>query len=317
MLPIVLLDTQKLSREFNQQLANSIKGAGWEMISYKTTPLENIQERCNGCEIILVNKDVLKEEQFKLLPDLKYVVVVATGYDNVDVIAAKRYGIAVSNIPDYSTETVAQHTIALLLELTNRVGNVSYMVQKQGKWYGIGHTHLELCGLTLGVFGFGKIAQNVIKIAAALGMKIMVASRQQSYTTDLPVTFVDKETLFKNSDVITLHCPLTDATKHLINKDTLALMKPSSLLINASRGGLVNEADLYSALSNKQIQGAALDVLLQEPTAADNPLLTLDNCIITPHNAWSSKASLSRWLHNIIACISSFQKGEFINLVTR
>ncbi|HMT02364.1 MAG TPA: NAD(P)-dependent oxidoreductase [Burkholderiales bacterium] len=316
MSPIVLLDSQKLSSEFKEALEDHLKNQNWDFISYPTTTtLETIEKRCANCEVILVNKDILKEDHFKLLPKLKYILVIATGYDNVDVLAAKKYGIKVSNIPDYSTLIVAQHTIALLLELTNHVGNSNYLVKKENKWYGIGDKHLELTGLTLGIFGFGRIAQQVIKIAIALGMNIIVSSRKNDYTTNLPIKFVDKKTIFKESDIISLHCPLNNETKYLVNKDTLALMKTNVFLINTARGSLINETDLYNALVNKQIKGAALDVLIQEPADPLNPLLKIDNCIITPHKAWISENSLQRWLNEIGECIKHFFNNRFINLV--
>jgi glycerate dehydrogenase len=288
---------------------------GYDFKSHSTTSLENIKERCYNSEVILVNKDILTADHFKLLPNLKYVIVVATGYDNVDVIAAKQYGIKVSNIPDYGTQIVAQHAVALLLEVTNQVGYVSRQLQQSGNWYGIKQKHLELSGLTLGVIGFGRIAKVFIKIALALGMKVNVSSRQTNYETNLDVKFVDKETLFKTSDIISLHCQLNTDTMEIINKKSLSLMKKTSILINVSRGGLINESDLYESLLQKRIMGAALDVLTIEPATLDNPLLKLDNCIITPHNAWVSEGSLQRWLNAIIRYIKNFEKHEFINLI--
>lgn len=312
---IILLDTQKLSKRFSQSLESMFGAHGYYFVSYPTTTINNIQEHCHEAEVILVNKDVLTEEHFKLLPNLKYIIVVATGYDNVDVIAAKKYGIKVSNVPNYATAIVAQHALALLLELTNKVGFVSDQLQKEGKWYGIRHTHLELSGLTLGVIGFGSIAQKFITIALALGMEVIVYSRKSSYETNLAVKFVDIETLFKSSDVISLHCTLNLETKEIINKDSLNLMKPDALLINVSRGGLINEDDLSNALRNKQIGGAGLDVLVTEPANSDNPLLKLDNCVITPHNAWVSDAALDRWLKEILGYIKGFEENKFTNLV--
>lgn len=312
---IVLLDTQKLDPQFNLSLENALVKSGYHFKSYTTTNLEDIKERCYNSEVILVNKNTLNGEYFKLLPNLKYVIVVATGYDNVDVVAAQQYGIKVSNIPGYSTPSVAQHAMALLLELTNRIGFVSQQLQNYGKWYGINHKNLELSGLTLGVIGFGRIAQAFIRMALAFDMKVQVHSRRFDYNTNLDVKFVDRDTLFKTSDVISLHCALNTETYQIINKNSLALMKENSFLINVSRGGLINEADLFAALSNKKISGAGLDVLAIEPPDENNPLLKLSNCVITPHNAWVSDAALDRWIDFIISYIDNFKIGNFINLI--
>lgn len=314
MLSMVFLDAALTPHQFVFQLTAQLSKLG-NLSSYATTVADEVLPRCAEAEIILVNKVRLTREHFRQLPKLKYVVVVATGYDNVEVAAAHDLGIKVSNIPGYSTLTVAQHTIALILELTNQVGKVSQQVKLENNWLGIKQQHLELASLTLGIVGFGQIAQKVIPIALALGMQVIVASNKSSYTTELPVKFVDKESLFKLSDIISLHCPLNPSTSCLINKESLALLKPSALLVNTARGGLIHEADLYFALLNKQLQGAALDVLTIEPPSLDNPLLKLDNCIITPHNGWLSAAALTRWVEIIVANITSYLTNKWLNLV--
>ena len=315
MLKMVWLDTAKTPKKLVAQLEDNLRKFG-ELASYPDTNPNKIVERALDAEIILVNKVVVGAEQLQRLPKLKYIIVIATGYDNVDVNGANKLGIFVSNIPDYSTLTVAQHTIALLLELSNQVGRVNHNLKTTHKWLGGGHNILELSKLTLGVFGFGQIAQTVVKIAAALGMKIIVTSGKNNYKTDLPVSFVDLDTIYNASDVISLHCPLNSQTRHLINANTLRLMKPTAFLINTARGGLVNEADLYTALLNKTIQGAALDVLNIEPPEPKNPLFNLDNCIITPHNAWLSDAALSRWLNIINNSMLGYLNGNLINLIS-
>ena len=314
MLKMVWLDTAKTPKKLVAQLENCLRKFG-KLSSYPNTNSHEVAERALDAEVLLVNKVLINAEHLQQLPKLKYIIVIATGYDNVDVNGANKLGILVSNIPDYSTLTVAQHTIALLLELTNQVGTVSQNLKTSHKWLGGSHNILELSGLTLGVIGFGQIARSVAKIAVALGMKVIVASGKISYVTDLPVNFVSHDTLYKTSDVISLHCPLNSHTRQLINTDTLQLMKPSALLINTARGGLVNEVDLYIALLNKTIQGAALDVLAIEPPEPNNPLFNLDNCIITPHNAWLSDASLSRWINLIIDSMSGYLNGNLINLI--
>ncbi|MCE3267982.1 MAG: hprA, partial [Burkholderiales bacterium] len=286
-----------------------------EYQSYDSTTLENIVEHAFNAEIILVNKAELRANHFKLLPNLKYVIVIATGYDNIDTKAAASFDIPVSNIPGYCSEIVAQHTIALLLELTNNVGNTSSLVMKELKWYGVARNLTQLSGLTLGVVGFGDIAKRVIAIGIALGMKVLVYSRQTSYVTSLAVKFVKKNELFQQSDVISLHCPCTDETKHIINHATLAIMKPSAYLINTARGGLIDETALYLALFTKQIAGAGLDVLEIEPARTDNPLFSLENCIITPHNAWLSDQSLHNWINIIQDSLIAYAKGKIINLI--
>lgn len=316
MLDMILLDTEKLPYQQSLDL-QSLLGKYGNLTCYETTGADQVIERCIDKQVVILNKNVLSREHFYGLPNLKYVIVIATGYDNVDVVAAKECGVSVSNVPNYSTLTVAQHAIALLLELTNQVGHVSQIV-RQGKWYSAGHQHIELDGLTMGIFGFGNIAKQVAKIAQALGMKILVCSRHGSsaaYSTNLNVQFVDKDDLFKNSDVISLHCPINESTKNLINKKSLELMKPNCLLINTARGGLVNEDDLYDALVNNRIKGAALDVVNCEPILPSNPLLTLNNCLFSPHNAWISKNSLKRWLNIIEYNLLGYIHNELVNLV--
>ncbi|HLX53560.1 MAG TPA: NAD(P)-dependent oxidoreductase [Aquella sp.] len=311
---IVLLDTNKISKHMAEMVEVLFSQYG-EYKSYESTTIDNIVEHAYAAEVILVNKAEFGAEHFKLLPNLKYIIVIATGYDNVDIKTAASLNIPVSNIPDYCSEIVAQHAIALLLELTNHVGKVSTLVMREHKWRGVAQTLIELSGLTFGVVGFGSIARRVVKIAMALGMNVLVYSRKTNYITDLPVKFVTKDELFQKSDVISLHCPCVEETKYIINSNTLAIMKPTAYLINASRGGLVDEAALFNALSNRQIAGAGLDVLEIEPAKPENPLFKLDNCIITPHNAWLSDKSLQRWIDIMQDNMVAYMKGQPINLV--
>lgn len=311
---IVLLDTFRTPKHMAAMIAEVFPQFG-EYRSYENTTLENIAERAHMAEVILVNKAELGLEHFKLLPNLKYVIVIATGYENVDVKAAASLNIPISNIPGYSSDIVAQHAVALLLELTNHVGKTSHVVMKEHKWQGVSQNLTQLSGLTLGIVGFGDIAKKVIVIGAALGMNILVHSRKMSYVTDLPVKFVDKDELFQHSDVISLHCPCTDETKYIINHESLTKMKPTAYLINTARGGLVDEVALYNALSKRQIAGAGLDVLEIEPAIPDNPIFELDNCVITPHNAWLSDKSSQRWINIIQDNMIAYTEGKPINLI--
>ena len=313
---MILIDTETLPKKNYAQIEERLNLVG-NFKSYPNTSIDILVERCIDAEVILVNKEVINEEHIKALPNLKYIVVIATGYDNVDVATAAKHGIKVSNIPDYSTITVAQHTIALLLELTNYVGRLSSLV-KNGKWFETKSKILELSGLTLGVFGFGNIARQVISIALALGMNVLVCSRdgaRAKYNTDLAVKFVDKEELLQNSDVISLHCLVNDQTRDIIDKAAFNLMKHNCLLINTSRGALINEDDLYQVLLTGQITAAALDVLKEEPPKAKHQLFNLDNCIFTPHFGWYSEASLERWVNQIEACLLGYKNNKLVNLV--
>lgn len=311
---IVLLDTNKLPKNMAAVIEDRFSKLG-EYRSYASTNIDNIVEHAYDAEVILCNKSELDARHFKLLPNLKYVIVIATGYDCIDIQAAADFNIPISNVPGYCSEIVAQHTIALLLELTNRIGESSHLVKHEHRWLGLKRHNLELSGLTMGVVGFGDIAHRVIVIAIALGMKVLVYSRKSAYLTDLPVKFVNKNELFGQSDVITLHCPCNNETRYIINKDTLSMMKSSACLINTARGGLINETALIHALSNRQIAGAALDVLEVEPPHVDNKLLKLDNCIITPHSAWLSDNALRHWIDIIENNMLAYNQGKLINLV--
>jgi glycerate dehydrogenase len=284
----------------------------------RTAPI-NILSRAANAEIILTNKTPLTRDTIAALPKLRYIGVLATGTNVVDLAAARERGIPVTNIPAYGSRSVAQATIALLLELTNRVGHHSGRV-RDGAW-----THstdwcfwdsplLELDGLTMGIVGYGRIGATTAEIAHALGMDIIAFSPTQKSAPPF-VKYVGLETLFRTSDVVSLHCPLTPETKSLVNAERLAWMKPSALLINTSRGPLVDEASLADALDNGRIAGAALDVLSVEPPPAENPLLRAKNCIITPHNAWGTRAARQRLMHIAVENIRAFLAGKPQNVV--
>jgi len=294
---------------------DSLKAIGNVEIFDRTQP-DEIIKRAAGVGIILTNKTILSAETLKKLPDLKYIGVLATGYNVVDLNAAKAYGIVITNIPDYSTRSVAQHVFALILDFFNGVGTLSQGV-RNGRWSGsIDFSYwdkplTELAGKTIGIIGFGRIGKAVSGISEAMGMRVIVSN-----ITETPgyenLTIDD---LLKRSDIVTLHCPLTPETKGIINADRLKMMKPTALLVNTARGPLVAENDLAEALNEGIIAGAALDVLSVEPPSASNPLLRAKNCIITPHVAWATLSARKRLLEIAVDNIKSFLNGQLINVV--
>ena len=288
---------------------------------YDRTPPELKLERARNAEILLLSKVKLDEAALDALPKLKYISMLATGYNNVDVAAAGRCGIPVSNIPAYSTESVAQTTFALLLELAMHVGLHDASV-KAGEWISSpDHSYwktplLELDGLTLGIVGYGTIGQAVARIGAAFGMKIIAyAPRIPSNSGTVPVNFVALEELFASADAISLNCPQTADNGGFVNSRLLGLMKPSAFLLNLARGGLVNEADLAQALREGQLAGAGLDVVAHEPMLADNPLRGAPNCIFTPHIAWASLAARKRLMTTLTANVAAYLAGAPVNVV--
>jgi glycerate dehydrogenase len=290
-------------------------------IIHDRTPPELKLERARDAEIILTSKCKLDAAMLEALPKLKYISMLATGYNNVDVAAAGRRGIPVSNVPAYSTESVVQTTFALLLELAVAVGAHDASV-KAGEWVRCpDHAYwktsiLELDGLTLGIVGYGTIGRAVARVGAAFGMRIIAHTpRIPQDPGPTPVRFVSCEELFATADVVTLNCPQTDDNEGFVNCSLLKLMKSSAYLINVARGGLVNEADLSRALQEKTIAGAGLDVVAHEPMRADNPLLNAPNCIFTPHIAWASLAARKRLMTIVAANVSAYLSGAPINLV--
>ena len=289
--------------------------------SFDRTPAGQVIERADNCEIVLTNKTVLNGDTIRALPKLKYVGVLATGYNIMDIHAARERGITVTNVPGYSTPSVAQTVFALLLELTHRVGLHSDEV-RAGLWSKAPDfcfwrgSLVELSGLTMGIFGYGAIGEAVARIAQAMGMRVM-AYRRNWLSEPLPgIEKVHREEIFERSDVLTLHCPLTEDTREVIDATSLAEMKRGAFLINTARGPLVNEADLAAALNDGRIAGAGLDVLSLEPPKADNPLLIAKNCIITPHIAWASKASRARLIEVATANVRAFIAGRSQNVVS-
>lgn len=277
-------------------------------------------ERCKNAEVIIINKSglVIGEEISSQLPQLKLIMVSATGYNIIDTVAAKKLGILVANVPGYGTDSVAQHTIALILEISNRVGANSQAVEKGGwvtakDWCFTEKPVFELAGKTLGIIGFGNIGQKVAEIAKALGMNILYHSNSEKKSNI--GKYSDLETLIKTSDFISLHCPANEKTMKMVNADFLKKMKKSAYLINTSRGQLIDEQALADALNSNKIAGAALDVLSQEPPKSDNPLLSAKNCIITPHNAWISFEARQRIMRILEENLIAFLNGSLINTV--
>lgn len=291
-----------------------------EVRVYEHSTPDEIVERAREAEIVLANKAVFDEKILEQLPQLRCICVTATGYNNIDVNAAKAREITVCNVAGYGTESVAQHVFALLLELTNAVGKHHHSVQEGGwaKNRDFSYTVqpiLELAGKTMGIYGLGSIGQKVAKIALAFGMKVIAKHKHPKRDAMPGVGFVDLETLFQESDVITLHAPLTVDNQGIVNKHLLAMMKPGAYLINTARGGLINEPDLKEALEKNIIAGAALDVLSQEPPKDGNILIGVNNCIITPHNAWASREARQRLLNETVNNVKAFLHGKPRNVV--
>ena len=289
--------------------------------TYDRTPPAQVLGRAAEADILLTNKTEITREHIQNLPKLKYIGILATGTNIVDLATARERGIIVSNVPAYGTSSVAQTTISLLLELTQHVGLHSDSVH-QGRWTSSPdwcyweRPLIELDGLTMGIVGLGRIGTAVARVAISLGMNVTaVVGRGSSRETVTTVKQVDLETLFRQSDVVSLHCPLTQETKHLINAQRLSWMKPSGFLLNTSRGQLVDENALAAALNFGKLAAAGLDVLSVEPPPAGNPLLTAKNCIITPHLAWATKAARSRLMQVAVENVRAFLSGKRQNVV--
>lgn len=288
---------------------------------YDITPPDKVIERSKDAEILVTNKTVLSADILEKLPKLRYISTLATGYNVIDTEYARKKGITVSNIPAYSTDGVAQLVFALILELTNHVALHNDSVKK-GDWCKSEHfcywktPITEIANKTLGIIGFGKIGSAVAQIANAFGMKVIAYSpNTRSYNGFGSVDFVSLDEVKKQSDIISLHCPLTKQTENLVDYSFLSEMKKTALLINTSRGPVINEADLKKALDNGIIAGAGVDVLSSEPAKADNPLLSCDKCLITPHIAWASFEARSRLMNIFKSNIEGFINGKPINVV--
>ena len=300
---------------------DAIKEMGELTVYDRTTP-EEVLERCTGSEIIFTNKVILNSETIEQLPELKYIGVLATGTNVVDLNFAKERGICVTNIPGYSTDSVVQHVLALMLHFSSKVSVHNDAVQ-QGDWvnsidfsFTLG-TLNELSGKTLGIIGLGTIGRKLARVADAMGMKIVAAHQSSMDRLELPyeVEWLPVDEVFALADFLSLNCPLTPETEKVVNAEHLKKMKSSAIVINTGRGPLVDEQALADALNNGTIAGAGLDVLSTEPPAVDNPLLSAKNCVITPHIAWASMEARERLIGIAADNLSSFLTGTPHNVV--
>jgi glycerate dehydrogenase len=289
------------------------------VVVHERTPPEELLHRARGAFSLLANKTVLPAPALAALPDLRYIGVLATGTNNVDLAAARRLGVAVTNVPAYSTDSVAQLAFALLLALAHHAEEHSRLV-REGRWAASPdfswhhHPLVELAGKTMGVAGYGAIGRRAAALARAFGMKVLASTRTPRPPEE-GVTFVPLDELFLASDVVSLHCPLTPATAKMVDARTLALMKPGAFLINTARGGLVDEQALADALNEGRVAGAGVDVLAQEPPRHGSPLLTARNCVITPHIGWATHQARSRLMAEAVENLRAFLEGQERNRV--
>lgn len=316
---IVVLDGRALNPgDFSW---NGMEALGELKVYDRTSPSE-LMERSVGAEALITNKTIITAENMKALPQLKYIGVLATGYNVVDIEAAKALGIVVTNIPAYSTHSVAQMVFAHLLNITQRVG---YYAQEntQGRWsknadFCYWDTSLvELAGKKMGIVGFGNIGQATAHIAQAFGMEVCLYTSKDASALPDGMKKMELDELFATCDVISLHCPLTPSTKEMVNAERLKTMKSSAILINTGRGPLVNEQDLADALNEGRIAGAGLDVLSIEPSVPENPLLNARNCFITPHIAWATLEARTRLMDIAVNNLKSYLAGNIINNVAQ
>lgn len=291
-----------------------------ELTVFDRTPAEQIVERIGYAEVVLTNKTPLSADTIDACPSLRYIGVLATGYNVVDVNAARKRNIPVCNIPTYGTAAVAQFTVALLLELCHHIGAHSSSVHagdwgRCPDWCYWNYPLIELSGKTAGIIGFGRIGQATAKILLAMGMRVLAYDDHESEKGRMLAEYVSLDELLRQSDVISLHCPLFPDTKGLICKKNIAIMKDNVMILNASRGPLVVEVDLADALNSGKVSGAALDVASTEPISEENPLLNAKNCILTPHIAWAPKESRQRLMNIAVDNLRSFLSGNSINNV--
>lgn len=293
-----------------------------EVVVYDRTPAELVVERIGDAEAVYTNKTPITKETLEICKQVKFIGVLATGYNVVDVKAAKEKGIPVCNIPTYGTDAVGQFAIAMLLEICHHIQHHSDAVH-QGRW----NTNLDWCfwdyplielaGKTMGIIGFGRIGQCTGRIAAALGMKVVAYDAFQSESGRAIATYVTLDELLRQSDVIALHCPLFPDTQGIINRETIAKMKDGVIILNNSRGPLIVEKDLAEALQSGKVYAAGLDVVEVEPIRDDNPLLSAPNCIITPHISWAPKESRRRLMNLAVQNLQAFLKGTPQNVVNQ
>ena len=287
---------------------------------YDRTRPEETVARAADVDIVLTNKVIINREVMAQLPQLKYIGVLATGYNVVDIEAAHEHDIIVTNVPAYSTESVAQMVFAHLLTVTNRTEHYA-LQNRQGRWTKNpdfcywDFSHMELAGKTFGIVGLGNIGRRVAEIALAFGMQVKALTSKSANALPAGIEKADLEELLASSDIISLHCPLTDSTRHLINRETLSLMRPSAILINTGRGPLVDDQAVAYALAEGQLAAFCADVLTEEPPKADNPLLSQPNAFITPHIAWATEEARSRLLQIAISNVEAFLNAKPQNVV--
>jgi glycerate dehydrogenase len=315
---IVILDGRALA-------SNDLSWAALEALGqvevHEQSAAQEVATRARGAAVLITNKAPITGAVIGGAPDLRFIAVTATGFDCVDLAAARRRDIPVANVPEYGTDSVAQFTFALLLTLCHHV-EMHVAAVRAGDWERSGDfsfwktPQVELAGKTMGIAGFGRIGRRVGELAHAFGMPVLAAdafrSAAPAYT---PFAWVELDELFARSDVISLHCPLTPETAGLVNRQRLSRVKPGAVLLNASRGGLVVEADLAAALNEGRLAGAAVDVVSQEPVRPENPLLSARNCLITPHIAWASREARGRLLDTTVTNIKNFLAGRPTNVV--
>lgn len=313
---IVILDSETVTR--NDVSLQGITSLGeTEVFGY--TSNEEVAARIGGADAVICNKCLITDEVFEKCPNLKYVGLFATGYNNVDTQAAKRHGAVVCNVPAYSTSAVAQHTFALILNYFNKIREYADSVDN-GEWVNyklfsyFGIPTAELAGKTIGIIGYGDIGRQTARIARAFDMNVLTYTRSPEKVDDGTKTCT-LEYLLQNSDVVSLHCPLTNDNEKMINAETLKLMKKSALLVNTARGGLVDENALAEALNNETIAAACVDVLTLEPMREDCPLRNAKNCVITPHVAWAPKETRKRLLEKVAENLRLWSEGRAQNVV--
>jgi glycerate dehydrogenase len=315
---IVILDGYTLSQGRN--VWESIASQGDLAVHDRTSPAE-VVDRARNAEVVLTNKAPLGQETLGRLPALRYVAVIATGYNCVDVDAARRRGIPVSNVPEYGTDSVAQLTFALLLELCHHVGDHDRAVREGAwsmspDWCFWRHPLVELSGLRMGIVGFGRIGRRVGEIAHVFGMEVLAASRSRQAAPSYDgFSWRSIPEIFEESDVVSLHCPETPETRGFVTSSLLGRMKKTAWLLNTSRGSLIDERSLATALDERILAGAALDVVAQEPIRPDNPLLNARNCILTPHLAWATEAARRRLIDETARNLTAFREGRPRNVV--
>lgn len=298
---------------------DALKALG-EVTVYDRTSREDTVERAADADIVLTNKVVIDREVMEQLPRLKFIGVLATGYNIIDVACAREHGVVVSNVPAYSTESVAQMVFSHLLTVTNRTEHYAQQ-NREGRWTRSADfcywdsPVMELAGKTMGIMGLGNIGRRVAEIALAFGMKVVALTSKSEALLPQGVRKVTLEELLGASDVVSLHCPLTDQTRHLINHDTIAMMRPTAILINTGRGPLVDDEALAEALNANRLKAYCADVMTQEPPKADNPLLGLKNVFLTPHIAWASTEARIRLLDITIKNVRAFIEGKPQNVI--